>query len=952
MLAQVGGLVAAQVVGHVPGDRIAGWTAFSAVVLGLVALRHVLVLNRGFALRPGEYLLTGAGRLTAFAPAVVEVSRASGSGGGATIASILVVGGATTVFTALSLRGEEAQRLGFGSVSPRTPGHARRVAGRCRHLLGRTTNPKTRPWLRLNLADALTMQSVGADEPRGLLYEALDLLTGLIEEHPGAAPSAVAAVKIAEAADRLERVDGDLDVLDAALRRLEELGNAHPEVPQFGFALAGARSSRTHAHLWQVLDQVEVGRASRQEAVRAWEQAVADCRRARDLAPATRRAEFAIDLASVRSLGVQLDLADGQDRGAVVTAAKEDLRAAIDALPRHAAELMAATLPMLVAVVCWEASETGRADPDELRSVERRIRRSLRRTRDPAFRGALLNTLATVTALRSTVTGADSLVTTVLDLYRRAAETASGGAEVRYALEWADAAAAHDLADQAAEGYTRALRQARMVSTTGLTRDQRAFPLRRVRRAAAEAAYWLADSGRLADAVVALETGRAITLTDAVERRRLPDLLRARDHPDLAEAAGELAAELAAEPVFRPKGAQSVPVRRRLFSAQRRWLALVDRIRGVPGLEGFLLPPGYPELVTGLPHPVVYVTAAERGGLALVVEPDGDAPRLVRLPELTSADVDKAVAVFRRSREIGGAPGDSRLRRALGLMGDMLTELHAELGEHGKVTLIPLGGLGLFPLHLLDPENIPAQVSYAPNARVLTGSEGRPRAFIGSSALIADSGPPESGGLRTAEAEVRAIGRYLSGASVFRSPRPGDVLDLLTGHDLCHFACHAEAGRDDPLDGHLNLSHGRLELRDIVTKDLSGLRLVVLSACESGVPHDDLLDESLGFPGMLIEAGAGAVIGSLWKVRDDAATALMVRFYDLWQRRGVPPGKALGQAQRWLRNVTVEQLEIYAAGRFTLHLRHPGHDAGNIRPFRHPADWAAFIYMGREDHLP
>jgi len=50
---------------------------------------------------------------------------------------------------------------------------------------------------------------------------------------------------------------------------------------------------------------------------------------------------------------------------------------------------------------------------------------------------------------------------------------------------------------------------------------------------------------------------------------------------------------------------------------------------------------------------------------------------------------------------------------------------------------------------------------------------------------------------------------------------------------------------------------------------------MVLSVCDSGVSHDDMLDESIGFPGIVIGAGAGAMVGTLWKVRDDVAIALM-----------------------------------------------------------------------------
>ena len=85
--------------------------------------------------------------------------------------------------------------------------------------------------------------------------------------------------------------------------------------------------------------------------------------------------------------------------------------------------------------------------------------------------------------------------------------------------------------------------------------------------------------------------------------------------------------------------------------------------------------------------------------------------------------------------------------------------------------------------------------------------------------------------------------------------------------------------------------------------DLRGCRLVVMSACDSGVT-DFIRDpsESVGLPTAFIEAGTAGVLGTLWSVADSHASDLITRFYDLHLTRRLTPAQALRQAQRELRS--------------------------------------------------
>lgn len=97
----------------------------------------------------------------------------------------------------------------------------------------------------------------------------------------------------------------------------------------------------------------------------------------------------------------------------------------------------------------------------------------------------------------------------------------------------------------------------------------------------------------------------------------------------------------------------------------------------------------------------------------------------------------------------------------------------------------------------------------------------------------------------------------------------------------------------------LSTDDGILTAREISRLDLSGLDLVVLSACETGL--GDISGEGVfGLQRGFKKAGAQTLLVSLWKVDDEATQLLMTEFY-----RGLLSGKTKRQAfidaQRYLR---------------------------------------------------
>lgn len=133
----------------------------------------------------------------------------------------------------------------------------------------------------------------------------------------------------------------------------------------------------------------------------------------------------------------------------------------------------------------------------------------------------------------------------------------------------------------------------------------------------------------------------------------------------------------------------------------------------------------------------------------------------------------------------------------------------------------------------------------------------------------------------------------------------------LAGHRIVHFATHGVLDPERPLHSFLALSErtadgkavdGALYAREIYDLDLPA-ELVVLSACDTARGRQ-IRGEGLvsGLPRAFLYAGAARVLVSLWPVPDRSTRDLMELFYRGLIEEGLPPGRALQEAQRslWL----------------------------------------------------
>ncbi|MEO7000710.1 MAG: CHAT domain-containing protein, partial [Ktedonobacterales bacterium] len=334
----------------------------------------------------------------------------------------------------------------------------------------------------------------------------------------------------------------------------------------------------------------------------------------------------------------------------------------------------------------------------------------------------------------------------------------------------------------------------------------------------------------------------------------------------------------------------------------------------------------------------------------------GTSPRLAAMLDMPLSVLLTADPLNLLARLVGAFDG-AFLRAELTysratLAGAALRPLAAWLNEQGatSVTLIPGGGLGTFPLLAVPvapagPHETSARVfadafpkgaSVAPSAHALLRDwrdQEAAQVKRNRSGVIALGNPdPDHAPLEWGEAEAITLARLarkvgLPAESHTRTnARRGWLLHALRTAWVADLSCHGMFDFDSPLDSALLLALKKtLTLRELLSlglgegeeggepaqTDLRGLRLLILSACQTAILDlRGAQEEARSLAAGILEAGAEAAMAAQWSVSDKATYLLMVKFAQLWlpNRETMAPAAALLLAQRWLRNVTNAEL--------------------------------------------
>ncbi|MFM6199889.1 MAG: CHAT domain-containing protein, partial [Dolichospermum sp.] len=130
-----------------------------------------------------------------------------------------------------------------------------------------------------------------------------------------------------------------------------------------------------------------------------------------------------------------------------------------------------------------------------------------------------------------------------------------------------------------------------------------------------------------------------------------------------------------------------------------------------------------------------------------------------------------------------------------------------------------------------------------------------------------------------------------------------------------HFSCHGGFNPANPLESALLLANKEpLTLGEIFELRLHKCRLITLSACETGlIDLNSISDEYIGLPSGFLFAGSPSVVSSLWTVNDLSTSFLMIKLYEILfdANMNISVPVALKQAQNWLQNLTIEELDKF-----------------------------------------
>ena len=236
-----------------------------------------------------------------------------------------------------------------------------------------------------------------------------------------------------------------------------------------------------------------------------------------------------------------------------------------------------------------------------------------------------------------------------------------------------------------------------------------------------------------------------------------------------------------------------------------------------------------------------------------------------------------------------------------------LLDAHYRVPRGSRVVIEPDGAL-----HQLNFESLPAgdgrhywiedaTVSLAPSLAVL-----RTATYAPSHRLLAFGDPGFEGTgfqrLTHVKEELDAVEKHYADKTVYASSRATPAAYLgahAENYSVLHFATHAVANRESPLDSAIVLAgppdSRKLYARQILRQPLTA-DLVTLSACQTAGSRTYYGEGLTGFSWAFLSAGARNVVAGLWEVDDRATASLMTGFYDELSS-GLPPVGALRRAK-------------------------------------------------------
>ncbi|HQU81876.1 MAG TPA: CHAT domain-containing protein, partial [Pyrinomonadaceae bacterium] len=222
-----------------------------------------------------------------------------------------------------------------------------------------------------------------------------------------------------------------------------------------------------------------------------------------------------------------------------------------------------------------------------------------------------------------------------------------------------------------------------------------------------------------------------------------------------------------------------------------------------------------------------------------------------------------------------------RLLRHAQKIYELLIRPLENLLETQELIVIQSGILHYLPFQALhDGESFlieTKQISYAPSAAIWRNLNENERVLTENALLVGvtDKFTP------LVKTEIDVLSKLFKQSETLNDDKATleNLSKKIHNSGILHLACHGKFRPDNPSFSSLGLYRENLTVKDAQSLDLKG-RLVVLSACETGLNNVVSGEELIGLLSGFLSAGAASLVMSLWTVNDAATLEMMKNFYE------------------------------------------------------------------------
>ncbi|MHC9541562.1 MAG: CHAT domain-containing protein [Vulcanimicrobiota bacterium] len=239
------------------------------------------------------------------------------------------------------------------------------------------------------------------------------------------------------------------------------------------------------------------------------------------------------------------------------------------------------------------------------------------------------------------------------------------------------------------------------------------------------------------------------------------------------------------------------------------------------------------------------------------------------------------------------------------LYGALIAPVEEVLKDKKRVVISPHRYLHYLPFHaLLDKEGVPLlerfSIVYSPS--IVSSAIGKKREIFPGEKTVAFSignvQYEDFSPLPGTKEEVKAVAAIFPDCKVIEEKNftKKGTEENIKGRNIIHFATHGDFNSDSPNESCLIASDGKITIDEIVSAPKMNSRIVVLSACQTGIGKLFPGDDQVGITRAFMYAGAPSIVSSLWSVSDESTAKLMTFFYTNLAKK-MDKDEALRQAE-------------------------------------------------------